>query len=722
MPDLKALISRMTIEEKIGQLTQCNSHMYLESEAEITGPIAEMGLEMDVLKTFGSVLNFKTCDEAIQIQKEHLENDRNKIPMFFAMDVIHGFRTIYPIPLAMGCSFDTELMKECCQMASREAVAGGVHLTFGPMVDYSRDARWGRVMETCGEDVLLNSRMGVAQVEGFQGEDLRDTKNIAACVKHFAGYGGAEAGLDYTGVELSEHTLREFYLPAYKACIDAGVSMLMPSFNVLNGVPSTANKWLMQDILRKEWNYDGVVISDFEAIGELINHGIAHDEKEAGKLAFANEVDIAMCMGSYPYVKYLKELIEEGVFTEEQLDKMVLRVLELKERLGLFEDPYRAASSEAEKREFLSAENRKIARRAAEESAVLLKNEGILPLSKDIKKIALIGPMADNHEIKGFWSCNGRDDETVTIKQGIEKLLPDAKITVVNGCSNELFDTDTSGFKAAIKAAKGADAVVLCLGEKQNYSGEGNSRTDLCMPGVQDELAKEIAKVNKNTVAVTFSGRPLTLGELDKNVPAILHIWFPGTEGGNAIANLLFGDANPCGKISMTFPKNVGQCPIYYNRRSTGRMKDPALDGKHIMYVTNYIDSGNLPQYSFGHGLSYSNFVYEDLKLSSDSLTADGEIKVSITVHNDSDKAGKEVVMLYMQDLVASTARPIQQLLDFKKVYFEAGEKKTIEFTVREPQLRFYNPENKHVSEPGEFLISTGYADHLIHTKKFSLK
>jgi len=720
--DLKALISQMTVEEKIGQLTQCNSHMYLESEAEITGPVAEMGLEMSVLKTFGSVLNFKTCDEAIQIQKEHLENDPNKIPMFFAMDVIHGFRTIYPIPLAMGCSFNTELMKECCQMASREAVAGGVHLTFGPMVDYARDARWGRVMETCGEDVLLNSRMGAAQVEGFQGDDLHDIQNIAACVKHFAGYGGAEAGLDYTGVELSEHTLREFYLPAYKACIDAGVAMLMPSFNVLNGVPSTANKWLMQDILRKEWNYDGVVISDFEAIGELINHGIAQNEKEAAKLAFANEIDIAMCMGSYPYVKHLAELIKEGVFSEEILDKMVLRVLKLKERLGLFENPYRGASKEAEKREFLSDKNREIVRRAAEESAVLLKKDGVLPLSKEIKTIALLGPFADSCEIKGFWSCNGRDDECVTIKQGIEKLIPDAEILVVKGCSNELFDTDKTGFASAVEAAAKADAVVLCLGEKQNHSGEGNSRTSLDLPGVQTELAKEIAKVNKNTVAVTFSGRPLTVGELHESVSAILHVWFPGTEGGNAIANLLFGDANPCGKLSMTFPKNVGQCPIYYNHRSTGRMKDPALDGEHIMYVTNYLDSGNLPQYSFGHGLSYSDFVYEDMKISSDEMTADGEIKVSITVKNDSDRAGKEVVMLYMQDLFASTARPVQQLLDFKKLYFEAGETKTVEFFVREPQLRFYNPQNEYVSEPGEFLLSTGYADHLLHTKKFILK
>lgn len=721
MADLKAIILQMSIEDKLCQLTQCCGEVFIGDGSVATGPKARSGLNDEMLNKIGSVLNFANCDDAIKVQKEHMENDPNKIPMVFMMDVIHGFRTIYPIPLAMGCSFDTELMKECCQMASREAVAGGIHATFGPMVDYSRDARWGRVMESCGEDVLLNSRMGAAQVEGFQGEDLKDKKSIAACVKHFAGYGGAEAGLDYTGVELSEHTLREFYLPAYKACIDAGVSLLMPSFNVLNGVPSTANKWLMQDILKKEWDYKGVVISDWAAMSELVDHGVAKDENEAARLAFANEVDIEMCVTAI-YVNHIGKMIEEGVFTEEQLDRMVLRVLELKEKLGLFEDPYRGASADAEKREFLSEKNREIARRAAEESAVLLKNDGVLPLSKNIKKIALIGPFADNNAIKGFWSCNGRDEETVTIKQGIEKLVPNAEITVVKGCTNDFGDKDTSGFKAAIKAAKKSDIVVLCLGEKQDQSGEGNSRTTLNLPGVQSELAKEIAKVNKNTVAVTFSGRPLTLGELHESVPAILHIWFPGTEGGNAIANLLFGDANPCGKIAMTFPKNVGQCPIYYNHRSTGRMKDPELDGQHIMYMTNYIDSGNLPQYSFGHGLSYSNFVYEDLKLSSDSLTADGEIKVSVTVHNDSDVAGKEVVMLYMRDLVASTARPIQQLLDFKKVCFEAGERKNVEFTVREPQLRFYNPENKHVSEPGEFLISTGYADHLIHTKKFILE
>jgi len=569
---------------------------------------------------------------------------------------------------------------------------------------------------------LLNSVMGAAQVKAFQGDgDYANNKEImVTCVKHFAAYGGAEAGRDYAQVELSEHILREFYLPAYKACIDAGTEMLMPSFNVLNGVPAVANKWLMQKILRDEWHFDGLVISDYNAIGKLKRHGITEDMKEVARLAFENGCHIDMCASAYSH--HLKTLVEEGTIPMEVLDDAVYRVLDLKNRLGLFEDPYRGASDLEDPEEYLTEENRDIARRMAEESAVLLKNNGILPLSTDVKKVALIGPMADEHAIIGFWSCNGKNEESVTIKEGIEKLVPNAEITYAKGCGNAWNDYDTSGFVQAKEVAKDADVVILCLGEPQDYSGEGNSRIDITLTGAQSLLAKEIAAVNPNVVAVTFSGRPIAIPELDADMAAILHMWMPGTEGGNAVANLLFGKANPSGKLSMSFPKAVGQCPIYYNRTNTGRPKAVEKDDVHVAYSSNYIGCGNLPLYSFGHGLSYSDFVYEGMELSSDRITVDAPVTAKITVRNNSKVDGKETVMLYMRDVYASTSRPVQQLIAFEKIELEAGETRVVEFVIEESMLRFWNNENEFVSEPGLFQISTGYADHLIHTTDLVLE
>ena len=722
MVDIKKLLEQMTIEEKIGQLVQYNANIIMDTSADVTGPRLNSGLSDEQINNIGSVLNFTTPLEVRAIQDKHLENDRLKIPMMFMMDVIHGFRTIFPIPLALGCSFNPDLVGEAIKMSAREAIAGGVQVTFTPMVDYVRDARWGRVMETCGEDVLLNSVMGAAQVKAFQGDgDYANNKEImVTCVKHFAAYGGAEAGRDYAQVELSEHILREFYLPAYKACIDAGTEMLMPSFNVLNGVPAVANKWLMQKILRDEWHFDGLVISDYNAIGELKRHGITEDMKEAARLAFENGCHIDMCASAYSH--HLKTLVEEGTIPMEVLDDAVYRVLDLKNRLGLFEDPYRGASDLEDPEEYLTEENRDIARRMAEESAVLLKNNGILPLSTDVKKVALIGPMADEHAIIGFWSCNGKNEESVTIKEGIEKLVPNAEITYAKGCGNAWNDYDTSGFVQAKEVAKDADVVILCLGEPQDYSGEGNSRIDITLTGAQSLLAKEIAAVNPNVVAVTFSGRPIAIPELDADMAAILHMWMPGTEGGNAVANLLFGKANPSGKLSMSFPKAVGQCPIYYNRTNTGRPKAVEKDDVHVAYSSNYIGCGNLPLYSFGHGLSYSDFVYEGMELSSDRITVDAPVTAKITVRNNSKVDGKETVMLYMRDVYASTSRPVQQLIAFEKIELEAGETRVVEFVIEESMLRFWNNENEFVSEPGLFQISTGYADHLIHTTDLVLE
>ena len=717
MRDLKAIINNMTIREKIGQLTQYNANIFVDTNAKVTGVVSDFDIKYEDLKTVGNVLNFCSPVEMRKVQKEHLENDRNKIPMMFMMDVIHGFRTIYPIPLALGSSFSRDVVTECTKMAAREACAGGVNVTYAPMIDYVRDGRWGRVMETCGEDAYLNSVMGATQVKAYQGDDLKDKDTIAACVKHFAAYGGAEAGRDYNTVELSEHVLREHYLPAYKACVDAGVAMLMTSFNTLNGVPMTANPWLMNKVLREEWGFNGVVISDYSSIVEAIDHGVAKDKKDAARYALQTKCDIEMC--STAYFNHAEELIEEGIISIEEIDEAVFRVLELKEKLGLFDDPYRGASETEECEEFLSERNRNIARCAAEECAVLLKNEGVLPFSKDVKKIALIGPFADNHKIIGFWACDGKNDDSVTVYEGVKNLLPDAEIKVVKGCSDEWDDYDTSGFAEAVDAAKDADVVVLCLGEPQDYSGEGNSKTDISIHKVQLELAKAVMEVNKNTAVVTFSGRPLVLTEIEPLVPAILHMWFPGTEGGSACANLLFGEANPSGKLSMCFPEATGQYPLYYNHT---RVLREGVKGAHHWCTQSYIDCNNLPLYSFGHGLSYSNFIYEDLTLSKTEMTKDDEIEVSITVKNNSNVGGKEVVMLYMQDVIGTTARPVQQLIAFDKVNFEPNEKKVIKFTINEEMLRFWNYNNEFVSEPGEFKISTGYADHLLLTKEFYLK
>ena len=716
--NLKKLLSQMTIEEKIGQLEQFNSNILGESVAEITGPREKLGISEDFVPMVGSTLNFHGADEMIAIQKKHMEDDRNKIPLLFMMDVIHGYRTLYPIPLAMGASFDPELVTECSRMAAKEASAGGIQLTFTPMVDYARDARWGRVMETCGEDPLLNSVMGATQVKAFQGNDLSDKDNIAACVKHFAAYGGAEAGRDYNTVEISERLLREYYLPSYKACIDAGVVMVMPSFNSLNGVPSIANKWLMQQVLRKEWKFKGLVVSDYNAIGELEKHGITNDRREAAKMAFECGCDIEMM--SSTYYSDLKGLIDDGIFTEKQLDDAVMKILKLKKDLGMFDDPYRGASAEKEAAICLSPAHRAIARRAAEESAVLLKNNGILPLSKSIKKIALIGPFSSTNEIKGFWACNGKDEDCVSVYDGIKAIIPDAEIVAVDGCSAQWNELDRSGFDEAVNAAKNADVVVLCLGEPQKYSGEGNSRAGIGLPGVQNELAKLVIEANPNTAAIIFNGRPLVLTELDAICPAILDMWFPGTEGGNAAANLLFGDANPCGKVSMSFPKAVGQCPIYYNHPSTGRPKKNPEE-IHKGFTSNYIGCGNLPLYPFGHGLSYTDFIYESLELDKTEMTSDGKITVKITVRNAGDRDGKETVQLYMHDLYASTVRPIQSLIGFKKIFLSAGESATVEFEIKESMLRFYDANCNFISEPGDFTVSTGCADNLILTKEFKL-
>lgn len=719
MINFQELLKKMTLAEKIGQLTQYNGNLFLDSSADVTGPMRELGLTAENLKTVGSVLNFRNAQEMKLIQDAHLAADPNGIPIIFMMDVIHGYRTIYPIPLGLACSWDPALSEECAAMAAREAAAAGVQVTFAPMVDYCRDPRWGRVMETGGEEPLLTGAMAAAQVRGFQGEDLADPRHLATCVKHYAGYGGAEAGRDYNLVEVSNRELRQFYLPAYKDCLDAGAPMVMPSFNSLNGVPSTVNDLLMKQILRQEWGFDGVVISDYNAIGELIPQGIAADEKQAARLAFDHGCDMEMC--SPTYIHHLGELIDDGVFSQDQLDEAVLRVLKLKQRLGLFDDPYHGADDGRGEALYLSPAHRAIARKAAEESGVLLKNDGLLPLSDTLKKVAVIGPFAQEHGINGFWSCAGRDEDTVTMTQGIRERLPQAQVKTLAGCSNQWDDRDDSQIPAAVALARESEAVILCLGEPQDYSGEGNCRTDLRLPGLQEELARQVIAANPNTVVVLFNGRPLDLSALDEIAPAILELWFPGTEGGRAAAALLFGDANPCGKLTMSFPRSVGQCPIYYNHPNTGRPHWTASP-QRAPFTSSYIGCGTLPLYPFGHGLSYARFVYEDLRLSDSTLTAQGKITATVTLRNDSEVAGQEVVQLYIRDLVASVVRPVQQLIAFRKVGLAPGETQTVTFTIEEPMLRFWTQEGTCISEPGDFRLMVGCPENFRLTGEFTLQ
>ena len=718
--DLKQLLDQMTLEEKVGQLVQTNGALFLKDDADLTGPSQEFGIDLDYRKNIGSLLNFKNAENAIKIQKKHLEDDRNKIPLLFTMDVIHGCRTIYPIPLALGASFNPELVEECSAMAAKEAAADGVHLTFAPMVDLSRDARWGRVMESCGEDAYYNGIMAAAQIRGYHGKDLTSNESIATCAKHFAAYGAGEGGRDYNMVELSEHAMREYYLPAYKACVDAGVDMVMPSFNSLNGIPSTANTKLMCDVLRDEWGFEGVVNSDYAAIKELMAHGIAKDLSDCARLAFSAQCDIDMV--SPCYANNLKALVENGTFTEEELDRAVMRVLTLKNKLGLFEDPYHGADPDLIQELELCEEHREIARRAAEESAILLKNDGALPFSKDVKKIALIGPYADNHEILSWWKCRGDKDKTVTVAEGISALLPNAEITVIPACTLAFDDADESGIDEAVRAARDADIAIICVGESYRYSGEANCRTDITLTSPQKRLVREVSAAQKSSAVLLFAGRPLALTEEDAHAHAILDMFLPGHEGGNAAARLLFGDVSPSGKVSMSFPRASGQCPVYYNRTRTARPPKAPNIPTPDLFTSGYIDCGITPLYTFGYGLSYTTFKYNSMELDKDEMTKNDNITVSISITNDGKYDAKEVVQLYLRDLVASTTRPIQELKAFKKIFLKAGETKTITFEIDESMLKIWDYKNEYLAEPGEFCASVGYADNFCFTKKFTLK
>lgn len=729
--NIKELLDSLTLDEKIGQLVQLNGSFFDSNEKIVTGPIAKIGIAADKIYLTGSILNTLGAKELKEMQDRYLERNPKKIPMLFMADIINGFKTIFPISLGLGCSFDPEMVKKTAQIAAKEAAVSGVHITFSPMVDMVRDARWGRVMETYGEDNYLNCEYSKAMVEGYQG-DNNPKSTIASCVKHFAGYGAPLAGREYNTVELCERTLRQDYLPAYKAAIDAGCKLVMTSFNTIDGIPVTANEWLLRDVLRDEWGFNGVVISDHSAVKELVPHGVAADAKEAAKLALEAGCDIDMMTATYS--NYLKELVESGSVAIESLDEAVLRILELKNELGLFENPYRGADEQEEKEYVMCNDFRKFARKVVSRTCVLLKNEAILPLTSS-QKVAIVGPYANSKELSGMWSFNVDAEKVVTVLSGIKKQAEDVTYakgspiiedislfesfnTAANIADLTSNDTDKD-LEEAIKVASEAEVIMVAIGEHPQQSGEGGARGDITIPDIQINLLKQMKKLGKPVVTLVFSGRPLALKEVAENSDAILQCWFPGTEGGDGIADIVYGIVNPSARLSMTFPYAVGQCPIYYSQFNTGR---PALESSHSKrFTSRYIDIPNEPYYCFGYGLSYSDFAYSKVKMSSHSLTTDTVLTASVTITNTSNITGEETVQLYIRDLVGSVVRPIKELKGVQKVIIPAHETTEVTFTIIEEMLRFVRKDMKLRSETGDFEVFIGHDSSTQNKQIFTL-
>lgn len=708
------LLNEMTLEEKIGQLSQISGEPYASDNFAITGPLAEMGIPEQLVSIAGSVLGASGAESNKKIQRNYLKQSRLNIPLLFMADIIHGFKTIFPIPLGIGATWNTDLAKDSARVSAVEAAVSGVHVTFSPMVDLVRDPRWGRVMETTGEDKHLNEQFAKAYVKGYQGVDYSDPYAIASCVKHFAAYGAPEGGRDYNTVNMSERQLREDYLSAYKAAIDAGTELVMTSFNTVDGIPSSGNKWLLNDVLRKEWGFDGVVISDWGAVKELIPHGVAADEKEAAYKAIQATMDIEMM--TFTYSKYLEELISEGKVSEKIVDEAVLRVLKLKNKLGLFENPYRSADSTEEKEQVFSKAHREKACRVAEESMVLLKNDSVLPLKEKNQKVAIIGPFSKNQNMLGAWSWQGDPDSASQIFDSMKDRLSDESIFYAEGSSIE--ETSEALLLQAAQTAAKADVIVMALGESADMSGEAASLTDITLPSAQIRLLERVAELGKPIVTVLFTGRPIDLNAVEKYSDAILEAWFPGTEGGRAVTNILFGKTNPSGKLPMSFPENVGQIPVYYNHFSTGRPVETTPDKK---YSSKYLDCSNYPKYAFGYGMSYTTFDYSEISLSDESLIRGGSIDVRITVTNTGEVSGKEVVQLYVQDVVGEVVRPKKELKGFEKISLNPNESKEVTFAITSDMLSYVHPDMSVSADPGEFRIYVGGSSLINESKKIVL-
>jgi beta-glucosidase len=709
---IDSVLYLMSIKEKVGQLVQFSGDKL--TGAKTSRPKEE---HIDLVRQgmIGSFLNVFGAEITRKIQKVAIEESRLKIPLIFGLDVIHGFKTTFPVPIAEASSWDPELVKLSARMQAEEASSVGVHWTFSPMVDIARDPRWGRIVEGSGEDPYLASLMSAARVKGYQGENLSDEKTIVACAKHYAAYGGAEGGRDYNTVDISERTLRDVYLPPFKSAVDAGVGTLMSSFNEIGGIPSSANKFLLSHILKNDWSFDGFVVSDWNSIGELINHGIATDLKHAAELGMNAGVD--MDMEANAYINYLEELVNENKISIESLNNSVRRVLRIKFRLGLFDDPFKYCNTEREASTILNEGIKKSALEVAKRSIVLLKNKNILPLSKNLKRIAVIGPLANaKDEPLGPWKQEGDSSDVVTVLDGIKnKVASSTEILYERGCT--INSTTRERFTNAVGIASKSDLIILCLGESRQMSGEARNRLSLDLPGIQEELVKEIHKTGKPIVVVLMNGRPLTINWINDNVDGILETWFLGIQAGNAIADVLFGDYNPSGKLPVTFPRYVGQVPIYYNHKNTGRPFNPENN-----YTSKYIDGENSPLYPFGYGLSYSTFVYKNLKLDKKIIKIGESIEISVDVHNNGKYDGEEVAQLYIRDLAASVTRPVLELKDFKKVFIKTGESQKINFTLSTDKLKFYDINMKYVAEPGKFRVLIGTNSANLLESEFEVK
>lgn len=722
-----SVLKLMTLQEKIGQMNQYNGFWNVTGPAPTNGDAAN---KYKHLKSgmVGSMLNVRGVEEVRKVQKIAVEETRLGIPLIIGFDVIHGYKTISPIPLAEAASWDMAAIRKSAEVAAAEAAASGINWTFAPMVDISRDPRWGRVMEGAGEDPYLGSEIAYARVKGFQGDDLTLPNTIAACAKHFAGYGFSESGKDYNTVDVGTSTLYNTIFPPFQAAIRADVKTFMNAFNELNGIPATGNAFLQQDVLKKEWNYQGFMVSDWGSIGEMISHGYAKDGKQAASIAVNAGSD--MDMESYVYVKYLENLVSEGAVDIHLINDAVKRILKVKFELGLFDDPYRYCNEEREKEVIGSKENNEAVLDMAKKSIVLLKNEGqLLPLKKKGLNIAVIGPLAtDKNSPLGSWRIAGDDNSAVSVVEGL-KEYPNNQLVVVKGVGlttgenafiteTKINTTDRSGIKDAVEAAKNKDIVLMVLGEYGFQTGEARSRASLDLPGLQEELLKAVYAVNKNVVLVLMNGRPLTINWAAENIPTIVEAWHLGTQSGTAIAAVLYGDYNPSGKLPMTFPKSVGQVPIYYNHKNTGRPHNP---GNDIVFWSHYMDVSNEPLYPFGHGLSYAEFQYSALSLSTHSINENQPITVSFNVKNTSKVEGKEVVQLYIRDLIGSITRPVKELKDFQMVSLMPNETKKVSFTIAKEKLQYYTANHKWEVEPGDFKVFVGGSSKTVLEDNFTV-
>lgn len=708
--EISSLLDLMTVEEKIGQMS------LFTSDWDVTGPTIRSGYKQDIIDgKVGAIFNAYGVDYVRELQQMAVDCTRLKIPLMFGYDVIHGYKTIFPIPLGQAASWDMEAIEKSEHIAAVEASAEGLQWTFAPMVDVARDPRWGRIAEGSGEDTYLGSRIAAARVHGFQGDDLTKVNTMAACAKHFAAYGAAQAGRDYNTVDISDRTLREIYLPPFKAAVDAGVVTFMTAFNELDGVPATGNKYLLTDILKDKWHFKGFVVTDYTSIEEMVDHGIVTDEKETAELALHAGVD--MDMQSAAYYDFLKQSYDEGKVSPEEIDDAVRRILRVKYMLGLFDDPYKYLDNERERTMVMRPENLDFAREFAAKSIVLLKNKDqVLPLSKDTKTIAVVGPLADSkRDMIGSWSAAGDYQKSVTLLEGVREKVPESRILYAKGC--DVDGDDKSGFTEAVSVARRADVVILGIGEHYSMSGEAASRSSINVPGVQEDLAKALFKLGKPVVVVLMNGRPLDLSWLDENAPAMLETWFLGTQAGHAMADVIFGDYNPAGKLTVTFPRNLGQVPIFYNHKNTGRPFDA-----NDKYTTRYLDVPNTPLYPFGYGLSYTTFEYSDLQLSKTEIGNPGSLQVSVTVKNTGKFAGGEVVQLYIRDLVGSVTRPVKELKDFRKIHLNPGTSEVVTFDIATDQLEFLNIDMKMVVEPGDFEVYVGTNSENVLAGRFKVK